>query len=397
MILCAELQMGGESHVKINGAFLAILSRLSDQCLVFAEESHYRALLRESSGERGDPGERGRCVVSHQKITVAHRSRNRLVKEILGVINVIRLRSAVRRLRPEFVFVFSASPIMKVLLSKIAARTGVKFIMVCHGELEGLSSPGPRRIHRQNWWTEKLLSSPGRFSYLLIPSSFVYENLMQYVSAGYRSRIICFEHPIIFGTARTDEPVPFGGASFVSAGVASIAKSSHLIFELAEKAKRVSSQTAFRFALIGRVEEAVAARSNGLVDFRMSGSLLSFEEFAEGVRSADYLLYFYQDELYRLVPSGALLDALLYEKPVIAFDNGIMRNFFRVYGAVGVLCADTDAMADTIAKLAGGRDAHAAFVRAIRGAKARFSIASQAECFARLLKDSCAISAGGNR
>jgi hypothetical protein len=27
MILCAELQMGGESHVKINGALLAILSR----------------------------------------------------------------------------------------------------------------------------------------------------------------------------------------------------------------------------------------------------------------------------------------------------------------------------------------------------------------------------------
>lgn len=286
---------------------------------------------------------------------------------------------------------------MKVLLSKIASRTGVTFIMVCHGELEGLSSPGPRRIHRQNWWTEKLIASPGHFSYLLVPSSFVYENLMRYVPEENRSHVVCFEHPIIFGDARMDDPVPFSEGSFVSAGVASIAKSSHLIFELADKANRVNRGGALRFALVGRVEEEVSARSNGLVDFRKSGTLLSFEDFAAGVRNADYLLYFYRDELYRLVPSGALLDAILYEKPVIAFDNGIMRNFFRVYGTIGVLCADIDAMAEAVAKLAGDREAHAGFVRAIREVKSRFSIASQAERFARLLKESCAISAGGNR
>jgi glycosyltransferase involved in cell wall biosynthesis len=364
---------------------------MSGECRVFAEDSHFSAVMKESERELGS------CAIRHISISVAHTSRRRFIREAAGVINLARLFLAIRRDKPEFIFIFSASPIMKCVLARIASFAKTVCIIVCHGELEGLSDKGMRLFYRQNWWTEKLLRSVGGHTYLVIPSTFVYHNMMQYVPEARRAHVISFEHPLIFGTTSMNAPIPFSGSSFSSAGVASLAKSSQLIFGLAERVKVLCAERDIRFRLIGRVENGVAAYANDLVDFRRDGSLLSFAEFADAVRSSDYLLYFYSDELYRLIPSGALLDALLYEKPVIAFDNAIMRNFFRVYGPVGVLCADNEEMAVAVARLAEDREVHAEYVREIRKTKASLTIAAQSEQFVKLLTETCGIRAGGDR
>jgi hypothetical protein len=148
-----------------------------------------------------------------------------------------------------------------------------------------------RRIPPAELVDGRLIASTDTFRTFLVPSSFVYENLMRYVPEENRSHVVCFEHPIFFGDARMDDPVPFSEGSFCQRS-RDDREISLLIFELADKANRVNRGGALRFALVGRVEEEVSARSNGLVDFRKSGTLLSFEDFAAGVRNADYLLYF---------------------------------------------------------------------------------------------------------
>ena len=52
----------------------------------------------------------------------------------------------------------------------------------------------------------------------------------------------------------------------------------------------------------------------------------------------DYALFTYKLNSYKYTASGALIDAINFEKPIIALSNDYVKSYFDIYGNIGYLC-----------------------------------------------------------
>ena len=67
--------------------------------------------------------------------------------------------------------------------------------------------------------------------------------------------------------------------------------------------------------------------------------------------SLDYVIMPYDSEYYSLCPSGALLDAIAWVKPIIAFRIPLFSDIEKRFGPIGFLCKDSAEMVDTIKQI----------------------------------------------
>lgn len=78
---------------------------------------------------------------------------------------------------------------------------------------------------------------------------------------------------------------------------------------------------------------------------------LSRSEFQDGLSRLHFVCLPMQLGYYDLSASGALLDAITWLRPIIAFPVPAVRDLFEAFGDIGYLCADVDAMHATIETL----------------------------------------------
>ena len=66
------------------------------------------------------------------------------------------------------------------------------------------------------------------------------------------------------------------------------------------------------------------------------------------ISNATYSIYTYSLNSYKLIASGAFLDAINFEKPMIAIKNDYMNYYFEKYGNLGYLCDSYEELKDRI-------------------------------------------------
>lgn len=88
--------------------------------------------------------------------------------------------------------------------------------------------------------------------------------------------------------------------------------------------------------------------SKNFVELNKTGKLLPFEEYNSNVQEMDILLLLYDKGSYELTASGAVLEAIWDEKPIIALDNHYFRYLFNKFGDMGVLFPSIDKMCEFI-------------------------------------------------
>lgn len=81
-----------------------------------------------------------------------------------------------------------------------------------------------------------------------------------------------------------------------------------------------------------------------------TGRLLPFEEYNAYVQSMDAMLLLYDTNSYKLTASGAILESIWSEKPVIALRNAYFEYLFTKYGDLGILCNDIETLVKGIDK-----------------------------------------------
>jgi hypothetical protein len=69
----------------------------------------------------------------------------------------------------------------------------------------------------------------------------------------------------------------------------------------------------------------------------------------------DFAVFPFKPGYYDFSPSGALLDALGYEVPVIAIKNATILKIFEKYGPLGILCDHEDELLGIINRILEGR------------------------------------------
>lgn len=79
-----------------------------------------------------------------------------------------------------------------------------------------------------------------------------------------------------------------------------------------------------------------------------SSKLMPFHTYNAYIKSMDALLLLYDIDTYKLTASGAILEAIWNEKPIIALKNNYFCYLFNKYGNMGVLCNDIDELSQVV-------------------------------------------------
>ena len=143
-----------------------------------------------------------------------------------------------------------------------------------------------------------------------------------------------------------DTPIHFG---FL--GLASASKGFPLFVQLA-KAITAKYQDRAEFHAIGRLaREGNSTLELDALATRPGVARLSRMDFIEGLKKLHFIMFPHAEGRYSLSASGTMLDALAWEKPLIARRIPLFENMFRTHGDIGYLFHDDTELKDIVEHL----------------------------------------------
>jgi hypothetical protein len=357
MIIVSELYREGEEHVPINASLLCMLSKIySDQPVVFwSSTSHSNAVQRfiESKGISLQN-------VTFQQVASLHIGlpiSSYMKKVMCEILNVKRLHSTIRHLQPAQVFYLSISPFTSCVFHKFIYDNSYRARIVLHGDLEFIRLNTTRlRNYLGRCLRMAFRSASKNLSYIVL-DHLIKKNLVKtgLINAG---RIISLPHPYIFNDHflnYNDENAPVIPPVHIGMiGVASMEKNSQLLFGLADRLRNECLSGKVIFTIIGKNENISDAYQNEYVEIVGKEGMVTRPVFEQQIGSIHFSIFFYSNEAYQLSSSGALLDAIEFEKPLIALRNDLFESIFSEAGEIGYLCNSVDEMYDLIIRFSGG-------------------------------------------
>lgn len=100
---------------------------------------------------------------------------------------------------------------------------------------------------------------------------------------------------------------------------------------------------------IGKVEiENYSSYKN--INWIGGAEMLSREEFEKQIEQLDYILYLYPINSYKLTASGAIMDALKLQKPIISLENDFFNELLKDH-AIGYLKKSVEDLAEIIKRI----------------------------------------------
>jgi len=169
------------------------------------------------------------------------------------------------------------------------------------------------------------------------------EHIMQNIEAKHSSIADLFDWidlPYLFSASSTMSPDISNQLLFAFLGSPRKQKGYELFEQLATDVKRRQRQQNQRvpeFALIGAYKREGAVFNSDVL-YPPSNTKLAPAEYSRFARRAQYFVFPYNPEKYDYTASAALLDAFLYERPVIALRSSMFESYFKRFGEIGYLC-----------------------------------------------------------
>ncbi len=249
-----------------------------------------------------------------------------------------------------------------------------KVIVFCHGEIELLSpeckehmGPIARCLQKRltAFFVRKKTGFAAGLKFVVLGDS-ILSNLKSRVSSAAFERFCSLDHPFLF-------PVEEGeGATLLEDGLSVSKKEiSPLKFGTIGTMKQAKGLDNFlRFLevihpssvsvkIIGRLEgdqQVKKIEQRGVEIFPGGNMFLPREELERRIGELDYILYFYYSDSYRLIASGAIFDAVVARRPVLALHNDFFDYLFHKFGDFGYLELTPEAMAARAEKLVSAGD-----------------------------------------
>lgn len=267
-----------------------------------------------------------------------------------------RLLRKARKERVRLVFFASVSPVTAWWVSWLAhyGFREVKVVMTLHGELQLLRRKNEKWIDR--WYARCLKNSFARQSvnvrFLLLgehiqAAVFRHDYLKPW-------QVIAIPHPLTLSITETvSEQQP--EVVFGHIGVAKLAKRSQLFFELAKTIHSKRPEAPVSFVLAGAVLDEMKPWENEWVVRGGSGGFLAAKPYRQLCERMTYAIFCYTDEEYELISSGAIMDAIALEIPMIALRNDYFDDLFsRCPEPPGIVCEHVDALYATVAAIVRG-------------------------------------------
>jgi len=347
MILAFELTWTGVTHAPGNSATLQTVAlAFPDQRIrVFADAPHINELTRDTSltelanvsfhPVRSFPDYRGQTHIV---------SPRRFLYEAKIVAHAVK---GVDRREPCLILLLSSTPtaiFATSWLTRLFKQRNLGVQIGLHGnanDINGWRSRNPL-LRRFDLMAALSAHHPTRVRFMVLEQAI--RNELERQVPALTSRVDVLPLPVNANEFTATSPPPLTEPIKIGfVGVATKAKGIDIYLRIAADLKRKYG-TRIEFHHIGRV-----LPDTDLAPFRhlahpVSAEQLPRDEFVRRISELHYFAFPYREGYYNLSASGALIDAITWQRPLIATALPFVRQIFEEFGDVGYLCADEAAM-----------------------------------------------------
>lgn len=238
-----------------------------------------------------------------------------------------------------------------ILILNIFLRKKIIFTM--HGELELQNHKISFR--KPSYYYKILYSISLKYliklspAYLLLLGESIKKNLcLKYPNL--ESHIITINHPYFFRDYKLSKPTTKHIPLIIGTiGTMKKEKGSDNLIKLSQLLDKEIKEKKIILQSIGKVEiENYSSYKN--INWIGGAEMLSREEFEKQIEQLDYILYLYPINSYKLTASGAIMDALKLQKPIISLENDFFNELLKDH-AIGYLKKSVEDLAEIIKRI----------------------------------------------
>ena len=347
-IFACELGFIDDTHVTFNAGFLATVRYAYPESRIcfFGSRNHVEELKR----EMGSSLAASICwkEIYPQRLGVSYCSR--LSRELLIIWRLLRSLSGNDADHLLFTSAYPATLVALKLLSSIF-RPRVKLQVILHG-LPGavLGKRGRNPIRKlQDMKTALMIFPHANIQYVVLEKSI--RQPLEIHIPSLRGKIQSFDHPIVpnlGASIRNDLAIPM---RFGFLGVA-IARKGYPVFVRLAAAMKPKHRENVEFHAIGSIEgDDMISLDAAALETQPSATRLGRPQFLNLLRKLHYVVLPHMPEDYELSAAGTLLDAIAWEKPVIARNIPIFQNMFEKYGDIGFLFDNENSLCEIVERI----------------------------------------------
>jgi glycosyltransferase involved in cell wall biosynthesis len=353
MILAIEQTWTGTLHAATNSGTLQTLARAfpGEPIHVFAEATHLAELQRDA----GSP-----AMTFHPIAVSPHfRGKTHIVSTRRFAREAATLLQALRRSDPRqdcLMVLMSATPtaiLAAAWLLRLFRRRRLGVQVVLHGNLNDINGWRPRNPLRRRFDLLGVLGRPHPPGLRFVVLDEAIREALGRILPGLLPRVDVFPLPINLDEVptvppcRLEAPVRIG---FV--GLATAAKGIDTFLRVAAASKqRFGTQVEFQH--VGRVPEGSDLRPFQVLAQPPSTAPLERTEFLRRMAQLHYVLLPYRRGYYDLSASGALVDAMTCQKPIVATRIPFIDGLFAAFGDIGHACDDEAGLAAAVETIMG--------------------------------------------
>lgn len=361
----------GTFHEMFNSSFLLMCERIFDKIEYVSSKSSQKNIRR---------------LVQ----TINHSSKKIVFRNIWtnnresGIFSVFRMLMSFFVLIKEYFFVDKETYLFYIynspfsfVLHYINQFLHKKVYIVCHGELELCYRNTLKKTTAWKWYGKiwkygfEQLCKRGCSLYFIVLGNSIAENMIK-LYPQLKGRIIIINHPYVFDKEIEKRSLPDKKLRVGVVGRLRESKGLDLFLNFSGQLRQDVLRNNLEIFVVGQDSKNIKVEEFPYICWG-GKNLLTRQEFDRKIQKLDYVLFFYSDQMYRFTASGALFDALRYDKPIIYLGNEYIDSIV-LNKIVGFRCLSVEEMVEVVKKEINCRTDHTQFVENIERIKYEFSI-----------------------
>lgn len=284
--------------------------------------------------------------------------------------------------KPDFIFLTTlVASNYSYFFKQIKQNADQQFFLMIHGEIEHVFLPTSRIKSKINarFLKQNLKQIPKNLTLICLNEAT--KNALVEAGLVKAEQILLIPHPLPEqGKINRDFPKE-GKIKIVHLGAAYKRKNAQLAFQISQ-----TLPEQIELILLGKVEKDLLSLKYGKLTFAAQhNQSIPQATYEKWIKEAHYSISFTKEPEYVYRISGALLDTLIFELPVIAIQHPAIQELFDLGGDIGFICKDEEELNQLLQKIADREPAiinkYLQQVENIRKLKAQFQTKSLTTLF----------------
>jgi hypothetical protein len=362
MVVICEPECYGKEHAPLNSAFLQIVTRAfpEENVLFFGEATHIDEIKRVTEGSVAG-------AIDWRAVPLPPRYCRPYDRFLADLKLVKMLLHNERREGMRLVLTSNNASTLVALKSSLLFTKATKAQVFLHSELSSITARLPMNPINILFSTRTSLMMPDMNNVQFIVLEKKIKEELVFRMASMKDKVAVLDHPLpTDANPESDKeltpPIKIG---FI--GSATEKKGFALFCEMAVRAQR-KWPGVLEFHVVGKVPKHMLECVPENLREKVSCGKMERPEFAAKMRELHFACLPYDIAHYGLVASGALLDAIAWEVPLILSNIPIFNDLFSTYGQLGFQFDTPDGLVkipdEILSKC--GQDSYDGFVRNLR-------------------------------